>query len=214
MEITYLGHSSFKLRGRGGVLVTDPFDDSSVGIKFPKIEADIVTISHEHGDHNSASQILGTPIIVEGPGEYEIKGIKIIGISSFHDNENGKERGENTIYRIEVDGISIVHLGDLGHKLNDNSLEILDGVDLLMIPVGGYYTISAQIAAEVISQLDPKIVIPMHFRTTSHDKKIFAQLTEVALFLKEMGKEEIKPVPKLSVTRDKLPSELTVVVLE
>lgn len=214
MEITYLGHSSFKLRGKGGILVTDPFNSSCLGIKFPKVEADIVTISHEHDDHNCHFAVEGNPIVVAGPGEYEIKGIKIIGVASFHDNENGKIRGENTIYRIEMDEVSIVHLGDLGHKLNDKSLEVLDEVDLLMIPIGGFYTISAQAAAEVVSQLEPKIVIPMHYQTLSHDKKIFAQITGVDVFLKEMGKEEIKPVPKLNITKDRLPAELTVVVLE
>ncbi len=214
MEITYLGHSSFKLRGKTGILVTDPFNSSSVGIKFPKTGADIVTVSHGHDDHNCHFAVEDNPIVVAGPGEYEIKGIKIIGVASFHDDENGKIRGENTIYRIEMDGVSLVHLGDLGHKLNDKSLEILDGVDLLMIPVGGFYTISAATAAEVVSQLEPKIVIPMHYQTLSHDKKIFSQISKVDVFLKEMGKEEIKPVPKLSITKDRLPAELTVVVLE
>lgn len=214
MEINYLGHSSFKLRGRTGTVVTDPFDSISVGIKFPKVEADIVTISHGHDDHNYSIAVSGSPIIIDGPGEYEIKGIKIMGVASFHDEENGKLRGENTIYRIVIDGVSLVHLGDLGHKLNEKSLEILDGVDVLMIPVGGFYTISAVTAAEVVSQLEPKIVIPMHYLTADHDKKIFSQITGVDVFLKEMGKEDTKPQDKLSVTKDRLPSELTVVVLE
>ncbi|MBI4990900.1 MBL fold metallo-hydrolase [Candidatus Gottesmanbacteria bacterium] len=214
MEITYIGHSSFKLRGKSGTLVSDPFNPASLGSKFPKVEADVVTISHGHDDHNYSGGVSGSPLIIAGPGEYEVKGIKIIGVPSFHDNENGKERGENTIYRIEIDGISVVHLGDLGHKLDDKSLEILDGVDILLIPVGGVYTISAPIAAEVISQLEPKIVLPMHYNTKLHNQKIFSNLSGVDVFLKEMGKEDTKPIPKLSVTKDRLPTELTVVVLE
>lgn len=214
MEITYIGHSSFKLRGKSGTLVTDPFNPVSVGSKFPKVEADVITISHGHDDHNYSDGVSGSPLIIAGPGEYEVKGIKIIGVASFHDNENGKERGDNTIYRIEADGISVVHLGDLGHKLDDKSLEILDGVDILLIPVGGVYTISASLAAEVISQLEPKIVLPMHYNTKLHNQKIFSFLSGVDIFLKEMGKEDIKSIPKLSVTKDRLPAELTVVVLE
>lgn len=214
MEITYLGHSSFKLKSKFATLVTDPFNSEFTGLKFPKTVSDIVTISHGHKDHNDLNLIEGTPLVVEGPGEYEVKGVKIIGIPSFHDETRGSQRGNNTIYRFKIDGISIVHLGDLGHKIDENTLEVLDGVDILLIPVGGFYTISSTIAIEVISKLEPKIVIPMHYKRKDLKYEIAANIAGVEVFLKEMGKENVVPVPKLLVTRDKLPAELTVIVLE
>lgn len=214
MEITYIGHSSFKLKGKSAVVATDPYDEKMVGLKFPKIEADIVTVSHQHEDHNNIQVIEGTPVVITGPGEYEIKGVKIVGVATFHDDMKGDKRGKNTVYHIKIDGISIVHCGDLGHKLDDKKLEMLDGVDILMVPVGGFYTLSASEASELASQLDPKIIIPMHYNHTKLNQNTFGQLSAVDVFLKEMGKEGIQPVEKLVVTKEKLPAELTVVVLE
>lgn len=214
MDITRLGHASFKIRGKNATLVTDPFNPQMIGIKFPKVEADIITISHDHGDHNFKSAVEGQPIIVSGPGEYEIKGVKIIGVASFHDGSKGSERGKNTIYKIVLDGISIVHCGDLGHKLDDGQLEILEGSNILLIPVGGFYTIGGAQASEVVSQINPSIIIPMHYNSPNLDQKIFSKLTDAGPFLKEMGKEGIVPQPKLVVTKEKLPVEPTVVVLE
>lgn len=214
MEITHLGHAAFKIKGKNVTIVTDPFNPQMLGIKFPKVEADVVTISHGHEDHNFKSMLPGQPIIVNGPGEYEIKGVKIIGVAAYHDSSKGSERGKNTIYRILVDGVSIVHCGDLGHKLDDNQLEMLEGANILMIPVGGFYTIDGRQASEVVSQINPTIVIPMHYNTPNLDQKIFSKLTDAGPFLKEMGKEGIAPLPKLVVTKDKLPVEPMVVVLE
>lgn len=214
MEITHLGHASFKIRGKNVILVTDPFDPDFIGIKFPKTEADVVTISHDHGDHNFKSVIPGTPIIISGPGEYEVKGAKIIGVSTYHDSQNGRERGKNTVYRILIDGVSIVHCGDLGHKFDDSQLEIVSGANILMIPVGGFYTIDASLASEVVSQIDPDIIIPMHYSASGLNKEIASKLMGVDIFLKQMGKEGIAPQPKLVVTKDKLPPEPMVVVLE
>src|SRR3989338_30493 len=118
MEITFIAHASFKLRGNKATVVTDPFDPAFLNLKFPKVEADIVTISHEHADHNYLPADILSPLLIQGPGEYESKGVNVIGVSSYHDDKNGGERGLNTIYRIEMDGISLVHLGDLGYKLN------------------------------------------------------------------------------------------------
>lgn len=213
MEITYLGHSSFKISGKNGKVVTDPFDPSMLGIKFPKVEADIVTISHHHHDHDQYLNVGGNPIVLTGSGEYEIKGIKVVGLGSYHDQTNGQDRGKNTVYRLEVDGVSVVHLGDLGHKLDDKQLDILDGVDILMVPVGGFFSLDAKQAAEVISQLEPKIVIPMHYHFTGINENNFGKLAAVDLFIKEVGKENITPVPKLTVSKDKLPVEQTIVVL-
>ena len=214
MEITYLGYSSFKMRGKGATIVTDPFDPQIVGIKFPKLPADMVTISHTHKTHNFTGAILETPLLIAGPGEYEVKGIKIIGIATYHDDANRSKEGVNTVYRIEVDGISLVHCGDLGHKFNEKDLDSLDGVDILLIPVGGVTTINSSSAIQIISQIEPKIVIPMHYNVASLDQKKFSKLAPLSVFLKEMGKEEIKPIPKLVISKDRLPAELTVVVLE
>ena len=209
MDITPLGHASFRIRGKHTTVVTDPYDSGYVGLKFPKhTSADIVTVSHGHHDHNKKDQIEGSPYIVSGAGEYEIKGTSIIGLSTFHDEKNGKERGSNTIYRIDMDGISIAHLGDLGHTL---AAAI---VDVLLIPVGGIYTIDAHQAAEVVSEIDPKIVIPMHYGRKELNQKQFSTLAPVSVFLKETGKDPVAPQNKLSISKDKLPAEMLVVVLE
>ncbi len=210
MDITHLGHSSFRIRGRQASLVTDPFSPAATGLKFPKTEADIVTVSHNHEDHNQAGLVGGNPQVFMGPGEYEAKGVKISGVSTFHDAENGTKRGRNTVYEIQMDGLHLVHLGDLGTKLTTEQVETLSGVDILMIPVGGVYSLDGKTATAVVAQLEPLIVIPMHYQVPG----LKYQLEPLEKFLKEMGKEELKPLPKLSVTKDKLPEELQVVVLD
>jgi L-ascorbate metabolism protein UlaG (beta-lactamase superfamily) len=214
MDITYLGHSSFRLRGKTTTVVTDPYSPE-VGLKFPKhIEANIVTVSHDHGDHNAVSFVEGNPFIIHGPGEYEIQGVGVVGCSVFHDDQKGATRGKNTIYRIEVDGISIVHLGDVGHMLSSEEIEALDGVHVLLIPVGGFHTIDAVKASHLISEIEPAIVIPMHYGRPELNQKIFHDLAPLSVFLKEIGKEGIVPQPKLVVTKDKIPAEMQVVVLQ
>lgn len=143
MDISFLGHSAFKLKGKTASVVTDPYDPS-IGLKFPKTEADIVTITHDHLDHNAADQVGGNPFVISGPGEYEVKGIKIIGVPSFHDEKKGEVRGKNTIYNIKIDGLYICHLGDLGQtELGSEQSDAIGQVDVLLIPVGGFYTIDA-----------------------------------------------------------------------
>lgn len=209
MEIYPLGHSSFKLRGKQATVVTDPYSVKSMAVKFPRsIEADIVTISHDHEDHNAASLVGGSPFVIRGPGEYEVKGVSVIGVTSFHDAEDGASRGRNTMYRIEMDKVKIAHLGDVGHVLTSAQLDALDGVDVLFIPVGGLYTVDAEQAAQIISDIEPKIVIPMH------DSRSNPELGSVAVFLKKMNKEAVVPVSKFAVSRDKLPAVMEVVVLE
>jgi len=215
MEITYLGHAAFRIKGKNAIVVTDPYTPADVGLKFPKhITADIVTVSHDHPDHNAIHQIEGTSYVVNGPGEYEIKGVGIIGLSTFHDDEQGAKRGKNTIYRIEMDGLSLVHLGDLGHTLSTAEVDSLDGVDILMIPVGGFYTIDPAQAVSVINEIEPAIVLPMHYGRTDIDHKAFGTLATREAFLKEIGKEDVIPQPKLLVTKDKLPEQMQVVILE
>lgn len=206
MYITWLGHSCFKIQDKTGsdgvTLVTDPYNNE-IGLKMPHFEADIVTISHNHYDHNNKGAIRGNPFIIETAGEYEIKDVFIEGIETFHsdiDKEGGKEK--NTIYRIDMDDISVAHLGDLGHTLDDKQLEKLKGTDILLVPVGGTYTINAQKAVEVVSQIEPRIVIPMHYKVPG----IKADLDPVEKFIKELG---IKPTEedKLKISKKDLPQE-------
>jgi len=207
MDITSLGHSSLRIRGKTTTVVTDPFDSKFLGLKFPKhIAADIVTVSHEHKDHNAVSQIEGNPYVVSGPGEYEIKGVGIVGILSHHDAEN-KEL--NTIYRIEMEDLSIVHLGDLGRMLTTDEVDALDGVDILMIPVGGTYTIDATQAAKLVSEIDPIIIIPMHYQKPG----LKFDLAPVSAFLKETGQETVTAQSKLTISKGKLPEQKQIIVL-
>lgn len=213
MEIKFLGHSSFRIKGKKAILVTDPYD-SSVGLKMAPVSADIITVSHQHQDHNNTSAVRGTsrkkePFIISGPGEYEILGVSVFGVPSFHDSAGGKKRGENTIYVINLDGMRLVHLGDLGHKLEEEQVEEVNGADLLFIPVGGTYTIGPKVAVEVIGQIQPKIVIPMHYKLPD----LTFALLPVDEFLSQMG-VEVKPIPKLTISKSELPEEREVVVLK
>lgn len=209
MEISYLGHSSFRIRTKTGVVVTDPFSSEMVGLKFPRVEADIVTVSHQHKDHNQASAVDGEPMVISLPGEYEIKGISFFGYASFHDESQGAERGENTIFVIEAEGLRVCHLGDLGATPAAKVMEEIIGVDVLMVPVGGKYTIDAKEAIELVNQIEPSYVLPMHYKTVA-----MTDLADLESFLSEMGAEKAEKLDKLTVTKDKLPEETKVVVLE
>jgi L-ascorbate metabolism protein UlaG (beta-lactamase superfamily) len=207
MEITWYGHSCFRLRAKEGAVVTDPFD-RSIGYSLPRTTADIVTISHNHPGHNNADAIKGDPHVINGPGEYEVKGIFVFGIPTFHDKRKGRDRGRNTVYLIEAENLSVCHLGDLGHMPNQAQVEELSQVDVLLIPVGGTSTLSPAVAVEVINLIEPRIVIPMHYRTPYVKMK----LDPVDAFLKEMG---VKPDPQdsLKVQAGSLPADTQVVLL-
>ncbi|MFH0892158.1 MAG: MBL fold metallo-hydrolase [Candidatus Falkowbacteria bacterium] len=205
MFITWLGHSCFKIQNKVGpdgiTITTDPFDKST-GLKVPSFESDIVTVSHDHADHNNVKALRGTPFIIDQAGEYDVKGITIAGAESDHDDKRGKERGKNIIFRIEVDDISVSHLGDLGHILDSKQLDLMVGTDILLIPVGGIYTINAKTAVEIVSQIEPRIIIPMHYALPGLSMK----LDGVDKFIKEMG---LKPTyeDKLKITKKELPQE-------
>ncbi len=172
MKITWLGHSCFKIEdGSGRVVVIDPFDEA-VGYPLPKTKADVVTISHDHHDHNHVAAIGGKPAVVRGPGKKAAAGIKFEGIASYHDDRDGKLRGKNTIFSFEMDGIRICHMGDLGHLLEEKDAAAIGDVDVLMIPVGGIYTLDAEGAKQVVGQIRPKIAIPMHFMTPALTFKV------------------------------------------
>jgi L-ascorbate metabolism protein UlaG (beta-lactamase superfamily) len=209
MEITWLGYSCFKLRGSRTTVITDPYSPAS-GHTLGKPSAGIVTISHPHADHSYASAIEGQPRLVKGPGEYEIGGVLIYGMTTFHDAEKGAVKGRNTAYVIEVDEVSICHLGDLGHVPTPEQKEELGPIDVLLVPVGGVSTVNAATAAEVVRQLDPKAVIPMHYKTPALKR----DLEPVDKFLAEMGAREIAPQAKLSVTKANLPLTTQVFLLD
>ena len=223
MDITYLGHSSFKIftnSSPAGVktkvsVITDPFDPSMVGFKFPQNEADIVTISHDHKDHNFVEKVSGIKKIVEGPGEYEISGVSIMGFPSFHDNEKGEARGKNTIYVIECEGLRIAHLGDLGGSLSDEIIDEMGSIDILMIPVGGTYTIGPKEAVEITSKIDPYFIIPMHYKDEGINLSQFEHLEPKETFLKEIGMT-VEVLPKFSIKKDDIIDDQSakVIVLE
>jgi len=209
MDINWLGHSCFKIRGRQASIVTDPYPPD-LGYSLGKPSADIVTISHQHPSHNYKQGVGGDYKLITGPGEYEIRDVLIIGIATFHDAEGGQKRGKNTIYLMDVDGVAICHLGDLGHVLTAEQVEEIDNVDVLLLPVGGVSTIDASMAAEVIRQLEPKVVVPMHYKTPVLNR----ELGPVEKFLKEMGIERLDSQPKLSLTPSSLPASTQVFLLD
>lgn len=216
MIITYLGHSSFKLKGKAGTVVTDPFNDY-VGMEMPSTSADVVTISHDHKDHNQVSKVTGTarrekPFVIDTLGEYEVSGISVFGVKTYHDQNKGAERGVNNAFTIYMDGLRICHLGDLGHELNEEQIKEIGSVDILLCPVGGVFTIDPKTAVSVIRTLEPSIVIPMHYKTLDHKDEVFGELATVADFLKEYG-VEVTPDDKLMIEANQLPEETEVVVL-
>jgi len=211
MEILWLGHSCFQLRGKNVTLITDPFSPQ-LGYSLGKVNAPIVTISHNHDGHNYAQGVDGDPRVVRGPGEYEISDVLITGVASYHDNKHGQELGRNTIYIIHIDDLVICHLGDLGHILQEEQLEEVADADILLIPIGGDHTINATQAAEVISQVEPHIIIPMHYRTSALEGQRDT-LDPLDKFCREMGVDMMNTQPKLVVTRNTLPAETQVVIL-
>src|SRR3989338_7598885 len=202
MQISWFGHSCFRLEAKEGSILIDPFS-KEIGLKPPKIKDDIVLVTHEHYDHNNVADANSEAFVIRNPGEYEKSGIQIQGIPSWHDNTNGSERGPNTIYVMTAEEITLCHLGDLGQeKLTDQQVEAIGDVDVLMIPVGGNYTINAKEAVSVISQIEPKIIIPMHYKVPG----LTVDIDGVEKFLKELGLEPEK-VEKYKVSLKTLPAE-------
>lgn len=165
MRISWLGHSCFRLEGRQGLrILTDPFG-KDIGYGPPDAQADIVLISHAHGDHNNIQGVRGRPVVIRGPGKHMARGMEFRGIETHHDEEGGRLRGANTVFCFQLDGVAVCHLGDLGHLLKDQEVRSIGPVDLLFLPVGGKYTLDGEKAWQVIGQLRPQIAIPMHFQT-------------------------------------------------
>ncbi|ADJ25395.1 conserved hypothetical protein [Dehalogenimonas lykanthroporepellens BL-DC-9] len=209
MEIKYLGHSCFRIKGKNTAIVTDPFSPD-IGLSLGKQTAHIVTVSHQHGGHNNHEAVGGAPRLVSRPGEYEIGDAIIIGLATYHDAEKGDIRGKNVVFVIAMDELTICHLGDLGTPLKESELEELGKVDILMVPVGDMSALNAAAAARLVRQIEPAIAIPMHYQLPGSNR----ELEPVERFLSEMGTENITPQPKLTVTKSNLPLSTQVVVLE
>jgi L-ascorbate metabolism protein UlaG (beta-lactamase superfamily) len=206
--IKWLGHASFLLESAGIKVLTDPFN-AEIGYQPCKEKIDIVTISHEHWDHNAVDILVGSPRIIRETGLYTIDGINILGISSYHDKKQGQERGYNTIFKISSENLDILHLGDLGHVLTDRQLLEVGNVDILLVPVGGRYTVDADAAYEIVEQLQPQIIIPMHFLTADVSLK---ELAPVEAFTAKFPRIIKKPF--LEISKETLAPELRVIVLD
>jgi L-ascorbate metabolism protein UlaG (beta-lactamase superfamily) len=208
MEILWYGHSCFRLKTRGAIVVCDPCS-KLVGYSIPRMRADIVTISSDLPDYNNCALLQGNPKVVRGPGEYEVKGVFITGIVTPQKKGKTTERPRNTLYLFDFDGLTVCHLGSLEHIPSQTQLQALADIDVLLIPVGAVTTLNANQAAEVIGLLEPKVVIPMHYRTKAAQTK----LEPVSKFLKEMGLPETTPRDSLEIDKSGLPSETQVIVL-
>jgi len=212
VEVTWYGHSCFRLAERGAAaIVTDPYD-KSLGLPLPRLKADVVTISNDTPDHNNAAALRGEAHILTGPGEYEVGGVFITGIDVRPEKKRNKdERPRNTVFLFEFDGVTVCHLGDLMHVPSQSQVEALGQINVLLLPVGGTgHTLNAAQAAEVVSLLEPNIVVPMHYKT----RDVTLKLDPVSKFLKEMGLTDIQPQESLKVTKSMLPEETQVVILE
>ncbi|MCC7371927.1 MAG: MBL fold metallo-hydrolase [Chloroflexi bacterium] len=209
MDIVWHGHACFRLRGREASIVTDPYDRST-GYPALKLTADVLTISNHTSQHANTAAVsaAGDKLRqVDGPGEYEVAGSLIEGVVTYRDKQKGKERGKNTAYMIHLDDLSVCHLGALAHTLSSSQIESLKDADVLLVPVGGGDVLDAAAAAEVVSQLEPRIVIPMYYGTPA------LQLDAVDRFCAEMAVTEIVPQARLVVTRSSLPEETRLIVL-
>jgi L-ascorbate metabolism protein UlaG (beta-lactamase superfamily) len=208
-DITWLGHACFRLKSKDATIITDPYD-KSLGLGTLNQRADIVTISNDNPHHSALSGIKGEPFIVREPGEYETRGVFVTGVWSYADAAGGKERGRNTIFLFQLDDILVCHLGSLGHSLKANQIEALGDVDILLVPVGGHGSLDATKAAEVISQVEPRIVVPMHYSTGREN----LELETIERFMKEMGIKEPTVQDKLSVRKSELGEVTRVILLE
>jgi L-ascorbate metabolism protein UlaG (beta-lactamase superfamily) len=208
MEITWYGRACFRLRGRDATVITDPCPPST-GFVAGKHDVDLLTISHSHPDH-AYTRSITAGLTLTRPGEYEFRDLLVTGVRTFHDGKRGAQRGENIVFAVEVDGVHICHLGDLGHLLTEEQLMELGPIDVLLVPGGGEFTISPAEAAEVAAQISPRIVIPMHYAADGGSNDLLGP----EKFLHEMGAADVARQPKASITPSSLPEETQVVLLE
>lgn len=208
MQIIWLGYSCFRLQDKNASVLIDPYAPE-IGYKLGKQNVEIALISHSHFSHSNREVLGGAPLIFDKPGEYESKGVFIYGLPSYHDKKQGADRGQNIIFRIEMEGISIVHLGDLGHELSADLKEKLSGVDVLLVPVGGGDSLNYKEAAALVNELEPRIVIPMHYQLSEQKTK----LDGVEKFAKEMGVSAKPEMDKLKLSRKDLPEDETKTII-
>ena len=212
MIIEYLGHSCFKLtESTGTCVVCDPYSEETVGYAMPKVTADAVTVSHHHDDHDFIANVGGNPVIIDKESSFDLPGVEINSVKSFHDGNRGKKRGENVIFKFRMDGIDICHLGDLGEACSLDLIETILPVNVLLIPVGGNYTIDAEMAKEYVDRIMTEIVIPMHFRTK--DSKIDIDKLDGFLNLFDGDCIEEKEESSLELSRSDLTEETKIIVL-
>lgn len=209
MDITWLGHSCFRIRGKEATVITDPCPPTS-GYNIGKPTADMVTISHNDEQHTYVKAIAGKPVIINQPGEYEIHDAFITGVTTYQDASKGAERGKNIAFIIEMEGLRVCHLGNLGQTPTAEQAEEMTGVDVLLIPVGGGETIDGAKAAEIVSLLEARLVVPMRYKTEASKNGL--ELPE--RFLKELGASAGEPQPKLSLNRASVPSETKAILLD
>ncbi len=210
MKIKWLGHASFMITSEAGIkIITDPYA-SGESLRYGEIKesADIVTVSHEHGDHNNVAAVKGNPEVVRGTAK--VKEVEFKGIPTYHDNVGGNQRGKNTIFCFEVDGIRVCHLGDLGHQLSDKQVAGIGRVDILLVPVGGFYTIDANVATVVCNQLTPKVIIPMHYK---NDRCRFP-IASVDEFLRGKGNIDRPDASEVEFKKGELPTGTQIIVLK
>lgn len=200
MRIKWLGHSCFKISSEKGIrIVTDPFDNN-VGYNLPAVETDIVTISHNHYDHNFIDCLNGNFEVVNKIGSFYIKDIPITGVHTYHDEVEGEKRGSNIVYIFDIDGMRVCHMGDIGHVLTKEQIERIGRVDVLLIPVGGIYTVDYKDAKTISEQLNPSIVIPMHYKT----KALKFKLDAVDDFIKQFDNVNMIPSRVIKITKEEL----------
>ena len=212
MKLQWLGHSSFRLEeSTGASVVTDPYH-SYIGIEMPEVTADVVTVSHKHDDHSYVGAVKGNPMIIDTVGYFDVKdSIGILGIETNHDEVDGEKRGKNIIYKYRIDGIDVCHMGDIGEECTPELAEAIGPVNILLIPVGGEYTIDADIAKDYVDKLMPDMVIPMHYRTRGVDLDI----DKVDAFLRHFDDEMIEEIEDdtIEITRSQFDDEYTRVVV-
>ncbi len=214
MKVKWLGHACFLLTSDSGLrIITDPYTPGVFGLEYapPAETADIVTVSHDHADHNNVAAVKGNPQVVQGVGSHEAKGIRFKGIATAHDETSGKERGPNTIYCFTLDGINVCHLGDLGHDLSDQTVADIGDVDVLLIPVGGNFTIDAPIANGICKKLAPKVIIPMHFKNARCPTFPVAGVEDFA-----QERRQVKTIPdsEIELKKEQLPPGAETMILK
>ena len=212
MKIKWLGHACFLIEGEKGRLLTDPYDES-IPYGPPDCTADVITVSHDHFDHNAVGRVEGSPTVVRGEGAHSASGIRFQGIASFHDENSGTKRGANTIFTFEMEGVKMAHLGDLGETLSEEQAAALSDVEVVFIPVGGHYTIGADEAAALVNRLPSlRVVIPMHYKTDRlGDNFPIAPVEDFARLVqnvKRVGSSEV------ALSRESLPAQVQVWILD